>query len=197
MPFREEPRKEMVFTRRRVSALNGLRNFRSLKWLRRWSPHANLSYSLDSASLRTPGGFGGLMLGFRHDPGGSRRLAQAQLDAHTGRSRHIHQRLKGEAVDPAANQVRDVRLGHAEEPGGLGPVELGVGNMLLQGHRECRAQLHVLRLLGGLLDRIPDTVIAFAGHERDSLINLRICRAANLMSESRVFRVRLWKQCST
>lgn len=55
----------------------------------------------------------------------------------------------------------------------------------------------MLCLLSGLLDRVPDTVMAIAGHERDSLTNLRNLQAAELLSESRVCGVCLWKQCST
>lgn len=95
------------------------------------------SYSLECASLDAPGSFGGLTSRFCQGTGGSRYPTQTHLDAHGGCSRHIHERLKGKSVDPAAHQVREARLGHAEELGGLGSLELGAGNMLLQGHREC------------------------------------------------------------
>lgn len=54
MPTREEPWNKIVSTRRRVGALNSPQVSRSLKVLRRWSPKANPSYSLDSERFHAP-----------------------------------------------------------------------------------------------------------------------------------------------
>ena len=118
--------------------------------------------------------------------GESCHLAQPHFDANAGSACHVHERIEREEVDLAVHQVRDSRLGYAEEPGRLGLAELGASNVFLQAHHERLAQLHVLRLLGSFLDGIPNTVKALAGHDRNSLTNSRHRRAANSMSDSRV-----------
>ena len=67
-------------------------------------------------------------------------------------------------VDLAAHQIRNAGLREAEDLCGAALGQALADDMILESHHERGPQLHVFGLCGGILDRIPYALEAFAIH---------------------------------